>query len=83
MGSLDSEKRLDIQSFTNFTAVHFVIKCHTVNSSQNFHLCCLHLGQYSCSLYQSFMTVGEDWNKNRFKNSFAVFENLRFVTTER
>jgi len=30
-------------SFTNFTAVHFVAKCHAVNSSQKSHLCCLHL----------------------------------------
>jgi len=27
-----------IQGFTNFTAVHFVAKCHIVNSSQKFLL---------------------------------------------
>jgi len=29
------EKWLDILGFSNFTAVHFVTKCHSMNSSQN------------------------------------------------
>jgi len=33
LGSLDSEKWLDIHSFTNLTAAHFVVKCRAVNSS--------------------------------------------------
>jgi len=32
------EKCLDIQGCTNFTAAHFVAKCHTVNSSQKSHI---------------------------------------------
>jgi len=30
-GSLDSEKWLDVQGFTNCTAAHFVAKCHAMN----------------------------------------------------
>jgi len=41
--SLYSEMWLDIQGFMNFTAVHFVPKCHTVNSLQKSYLCHLHL----------------------------------------
>jgi len=66
LGYLDSEKWLDIQGFTNFTATHFFEKCHTVNSSQNSHLYLLHLGQYSFSHYpRRFMTTGEDREKQR------------------
>jgi len=34
LGSLDSEKLFDIQGFANFTAAHFVVKCHTVNARE-------------------------------------------------
>jgi len=30
------EKWLDIQAFTNFTAVHFVVKCHVVNTPRRY-----------------------------------------------
>jgi len=32
LGSLDSEKWLDIRDFANFTVAHFVAKCYTVNA---------------------------------------------------
>jgi len=37
-GSLNSEKRLNIQGVTNITPAIFVAKCHTVNSSQKSRL---------------------------------------------
>ena len=59
-----SEMWLDIQGFINFTAGHFVAKFHTVNSSQNSHLCRL----YSpFNHYPKFMTTGENRKKDRFK----------------
>jgi len=39
LGSLDSEKWLDIPGFMDFGPVLFVTKCHTENSSQISHLC--------------------------------------------
>ena len=48
--------------------VLFVTKCHTENSSQISHLCRLFFWQYSFSRHLKFMTTGEDWNKDRFKN---------------
>jgi len=67
LGSLDSEKWLDILGFVDFRPVLFVTKYYTVNSSQ-----------ISPSLpfvlltifFQSSpkMTIGEDQIKDRFKN---------------
>jgi len=37
------KKWFDIRGFTNFTVVHFVVKCHIVNFSQKSHFCRLHL----------------------------------------
>ena len=37
--SLYSQKWIDIQGSANFTAAHFVAKCHTVNFSQKSHPC--------------------------------------------
>jgi len=56
---------LDIQSSTNFIAAHFVAKCHTVGSSQKFHL--FRLRKHSFSHCQRFMTIGEVRNKDWFK----------------
>jgi len=39
LGSLDSEKWLDILGFVDFRPVLFVTKYYTVNSSQISHLC--------------------------------------------
>jgi len=39
LGSLDSEKWLDIPGFTDFRPVILVKKCHTVGSSQISYLC--------------------------------------------
>ena len=47
VGSLVSEKWFNIQGLTNFTAAHFVGKCHAVNSSQKRYVCRWHLGCYS------------------------------------
>ena len=45
LGSIDwEEKWLEIQGFANFTAEHFVAKCHTVNFSQNRVSAACHLG---------------------------------------
>jgi len=67
-----SRSRLkNIQGFTNFTAAHFVAKCH-VNSSQKSHLCrlCLH----SFCTYPRLMTKCEEWNKE----IRLMIENIRF-----
>jgi len=47
LGSLDSEKWLDITGFTDFRPVLLVTKCHTVDSLQISHLCRLFFCQYS------------------------------------
>ena len=54
--------------FANFTAAHFVTKCHIVCSSKNTHLCYMFLKQHSFSHYPRFMDIGENRNKDRFKN---------------
>jgi len=55
--SLDS-RWLDIQGFTNFTPVHFVVKCLTMKSSQKF---------YQCHFYLTLWELGYDifvlWNR--------------------
>ena len=68
LGSLHSDKWLDILGFTDFRPVLFVTKCHTENSSQISHLCRLFFWQYFFSRHQRFMITGEDRNKDRFKN---------------
>ena len=68
LGSLDSEKWLDIPDFTDFRPVVLVTKCHTMGSSHIFHLWRLFFCQYSFSRHLRFMTTGEDRNKDRFKS---------------
>jgi len=68
LGSLDTEKWLDIPRFTDFRPVLFVMKCHTENYPQKSHLCPLFFWQYSFSRHLRFMTTGEDRKKDRFKN---------------
>jgi len=58
LGSLDSEKWLDIPGFTDFRPVLLVTKCHAVDSSQISHLCRLFFCQYSLSRHLRFMTTG-------------------------
>ena len=75
LASLDSEKWFDIQGFTNFTAAHFVTRCHTVDSSQKFHLCRLQLRSYSFGHNPRFMALVMIGTKTGFKtDSFAAFE---------
>jgi len=64
----DSEKWLDILSFTDFKPVHFVTKCHTLNSSQNSHLSRLFLGKCYFCRYSRLITTDDDRNKDRFNN---------------
>jgi len=59
------ETWLSIYDFANFTAAHFVAKSRTVNSSQISHLWRLCLRQRYFSHYPRFMTIGEDWDKDR------------------
>jgi len=68
LGSLDSEKWLDIPGFTEFRPVFYAMKCHTVDSSQISHLCRLFFCQYSFSRHLRFVTTGEDRNKDQFKS---------------
>jgi len=68
LGSLVSEKWLDIPGLTDFRPVVFVTKCHTQNSSQISHLCRLFFWQYSFSRHLRFMTPGEDWKEDWLKN---------------
>ena len=60
----------DIQGFTNFTAVHFVTKCHIVNSSQKIPSSSPWTwdGILSFIYYPRFMIIGEARSKDRFKN---------------
>ena len=46
----------------------FVTKCHTENSSQISHLCCLFFWLYSFSHHIKFMITREDRNNYRYKN---------------
>jgi len=77
------EKWLDIQGFTNVTDAHFVTKCHIVISSQN--------SISTACTWDSILSVITDdsWRQLRFRtktylktDSFAVFENSRFVNTD-
>ena len=68
LGSLDSEKWVDILGFADFRPVLFVTKCHTENSSQISHLCRLFFWLYSFSRHLRIMTTGEDRKKDRLKN---------------
>ena len=61
MESLDSEKCLHIQGFTNVTAAHFVV------SSKN-PLRHLYLREHSFRHYIRFMTIAEARNKDQYKN---------------
>jgi len=46
-GSFVLDKWFDVQGFANFTAAHFVKKCHTVDSSQKSHLRRLHFRSWA------------------------------------
>jgi len=70
-GSFVLEKWFDIQGFANFTAAHFVKKCHTVDSSQKSHLRRLH--------FRSWASKGQQrppWilKMSAKKGSFLSFE---------
>jgi len=84
LGSLESEKWLvDIPGFTDVILVLLVTKCHTVDSSQISHLCHLFFCQYSFGRHLRFITTCEVGTKTDLKTeTFAVFENIRFVTAE-
>ena len=72
-------KWFDIPGFLNFTAAHFLAKCHALNSSHKSHLHRLHLEYYSFSRYARLIAKGEDRNKNWFKKGqLCYFWRLRF-----
>jgi len=61
-------KWLNIKDFTNFTAAHFVAKCHVVNSLQNPISDACAWDSIISVHYPQFITIGEDWNQDWFKN---------------
>jgi len=74
LGSLDSDKCLDIPGFTDFRPVLLATNCHTGDSSQISHLCRLFFCQHSFSRHLRFMTTGEDRTKTDLKaETFGVF----------
>jgi len=80
LGSLDSEKWLDMLGFTDIRPALFVTKCLKENSSQISHLCRLFFWQYFFSRHLRFLTTGEDRNKDRFKNwKLCVLRKLPFL----
>jgi len=56
---------LDIQGFTNFAPAHFVVKYHTIILTKILYL--PYVLETALSVKRS-MTIGEDRNKDRFKN---------------
>jgi len=65
--SLYSEKWFKIQDFANFAAAYFVAECHGMNPSQNPISTACDGVFFPVITQDSFMTIGEDRNKDQFE----------------
>jgi len=65
---LSTHRKSSKYGFVNFTSAYFVAKCQAMNTLLKSCICHLHMRSHCFRHFPRFMTMGEDQNKDQFKN---------------